>query len=233
MIKINDKQLREFEAELKTFGERAYPFAVKNTLNDAAKKAQQNAKKNLSKNMTLRNQWTRGSVMVKGVRGLNVNTQEAAVGTERDYLEDQEFGGTKAARGSVGTPIATSFSAGQGRSKNRTKVATRGNRLAFIQLKKRKSRGTSKRQANLIAIRQAKTGDKIYLDLGRTKGIFRREGGKKNPRIQMVQDLSRKSVRIPRNPWLFPAVERTKPLIPAIYKGRIVQQLKRHNLFRG
>jgi len=236
MFRINTNDIQEMEAELKTFARRAYPFATKKTINDAAFTAQRLAKADIRNELTLRNRFTEQSIQVDQARTLRVSQQEATVGSTADYMEDQEFGGTKTKGGKKGVAISTSFSAGQGtNAQPRTRLPRKANKLANIRLSKRRTRGaTSKLQENFLKVKQAaQAGQKyVFLDLRRGEGIFRVQGGKKRPRIKMVHDLSRDSVVIPRNPWLAPVVAETERMIPAFYADALRFQIRRLGIFR-
>lgn len=236
MFTLDVDNIERYEWELKTFRKRAYPFATKQTINRAAFHAQKRSREHIDKNMVQRNRFTKQSIRVNQAKGLNVRTQEASVGSTAAYMEDQEFGGIRRANGKQGVPIATSYSAGQGQgAQPRTRLPKRVNKLAAIQLKKGSKKPRTRKQANLVAIKQAAaTGRKfVYLDLDRRKGIFRVVGGKRNPRIRMVHDLTRKSVRIPANPWLKPSVDKTQAVIPQFYVDSLRFQLRKQGLFRG
>jgi hypothetical protein len=235
MFSINDKQIKGLERDLKRFAHQAYPHATRKTLNDAAFQAQKIARADLPKKMVLRNRFTSQSLRVEQARGLNVSRQEAVFGSTAPYMEDQEFGGTKTKTGKEGVAIATSYSAGQGENAQpRTRLPRRPNRIASIQLTKRRRKSSSRKQRNFIAIRQAaQSGRKfVFLDLDRVKGIFRVLGGRKRPRIKMVHDLSRKSVSIPKNPIIKPAFDESLRMIPAFYADALRFQLRRRGLFK-
>lgn len=233
MITMDDRDLVKMENDLKHFARRAYPFASKNTINGAAFLAQKNAREDIKVSLTLRNKFTVQSIQVEQARTLNVSRQAAIVGSIAPYMEKQQFGGVKVSSGSEGTPIATGYSAGQEGQQPRTKLPRRPNTMQRIQLNKRKTQGKTRKQRNLVAVKTAaQSGNKyVFLDLGRRKGIFRVLGGKRRPRIKMVWDLSRKSVVIPRNPWLTRAADKTRPEIPALYKKSLEFQLRRQGLF--
>jgi hypothetical protein len=234
MIILDDKNIKKYEQDLKTFANRAYPYATRHTVNTAAFKARELAQSNVRNEMVTRNKWTERSIQVDKTGTLNVHRQAAIVGSKADYMETQEFGGTETSSSGKGVAIATSYSAGQEGHRPRTRLPRRPNKMAAIQLQKRRKRGTSRAQQNFIAIREAATsGTKfLYLDLGRRRGIFRVTGGKRKPRIKMVHDLTRSSVAIPKSPWLAPAVRDTEKFIPGIYKDALVFQLQRNRLFR-
>lgn len=221
------------EKDLKLFAKRALPFATKNTLNQAAFQTQRTTKTDLRKNLVLRNRFTEQSVRVEQTRTLNIRRQAAVVGSIAGYMEDQEFGGVKSKKGKEGVAIATSYSAGQGDdTQPRTKLPRKPNKLENIKLRHRRTKGKSKRQKNLIAVRSAaKSGDKyVYLDLNRRRGLFRVLGGKRKPRVKMVHDLTNRSIRVPKKPWLRPAVQRTERQLTEIHKKSLLFQLRRQNI---
>ena len=243
MFHIDNKSIKRLEADLKAFASKALPFATKQTLNRAAFDAQKEARSIVSQKMVERNKFTRQSIRVDQAKTLNLRRQEAAVGSIADFMADQEFGSTKASRGRHGVAIPTSFSAGQQGQRPRTRLPRKPNKLASIRLKQGKRKPANKRQRTLFAIQDAVTSGNrtIFLDLGKTKGIFRvvggrkkfKRGGPKGAKLKMLHDMSNKTVRIPRNPWLAPATKRTEKKIPGFYRDAIVFQLKRRGLFRS
>lgn len=234
MFKINDKQIIEYEKDLKAFAASAYPFATKNTLNQAAFHAQKLAKRDIQVKMVLRNKFTLQSIRVDQAKTLVVRNQEAAVGSTLKYMVDQEFGATKAKKGSKGVVIPTGFSAGQEGQQPRTRLPRAKNKMRNIKLRRSSKTGQSRKQRNLIAIKEAAAGGRkyVYLNLSKSEGIFKVTGGKRRPKIKMVHDMSRDSVRIPSNPWLKPAVDTTEIMMPEFYHKSLIFQLKRQGLFR-
>ena len=233
MFAVNNRDIKEFERDLKAFASRSLPFATRNTVNGAAFEARKIAQAGIRENMVNRNRFTANSVRVEQSRTLNIRRQSAIVGSIADYMEDQEFGTIKTKTGKEGVAIATSFSAGQGEdSQPRTRLPRKPNKMANLKLQKRRKKGSSRRQQNLVAIKQAaKTGRKyVFLDLTKSKGIFKVTGGKRRPKIKMVHDMTRESVVVPRNPWLKPAVDKVD--VPAIYRKSLEFQVRRQGLFR-
>lgn len=235
MFGIDTKNIKQMERDLKTFASKAYPFATRKTVNDAAFQAQRIARLDVKDNMTNRNRFTVQSVQVEQTKTLQVSRQAAVVGSIADYMEDQEFGAVKSKTGKEGVTIATSYSSGEGENAQpRTRLPRKPNRMQSIALQKRRKKGSSRKQQNFIAIRQAAaTGRKfVFLDLGRRKGIFRVTGGKRRPKIKMVHDMTKQSVVIPKNPWLKPAFDETTRMLPAFYADALRFQLRRRNIFR-
>lgn len=236
MFRIETRDIKRMENDLKAFRAKALPFATRNTVNQAAFTAMGAARKGVRDGMVNRNRFTEQSIRVNQARTLAISRQAATVGSIADYMEDQEFGATQVKSGKEGVAIPTAYSAGQGRdAQPRTRLPRKPNKMANISLQNRAKRGASRKQRNLVAIKTAAAnGHKfVFLDMGRRKGIFRVTGGKRRPKLQMVHDLTRQAVTIPRNPWLRPAVEQTRPQLPRLYADSLRFQLRRHNLFRG
>lgn len=233
MITLNDKDLKKYERDLQTFANRAYPYATRHTVNSAAFKAQEISRDTVRKSMVTRNKFTERSIQVDKARTLSVRRQAAVVGSIADYMETQEFGGVGNSSTGKGVAIATSYSAGQEGQRPRTRLPRKPNKMANIMLQKRKKRGSTRKQQNFIAVREAaQSGRKyLYLDLGRRRGIFKVTGGKRKPKIKMIHDLTRSSVAIPRNPWLAPAVAETEKFIPGFYRDALKFQLQRQRIF--
>lgn len=235
MFGVDTKSIKQMERDLKTFASKAYPFATRKTVNDAAFQAQRIARVDVKDNMTNRNRFTVQSIQVEQTKTLQVSRQAAVVGSIADYMEDQEFGAVKSKTGKEGVTIATSYSSGEGENAQpRTRLPRKPNRMQSIALQKRRKKGSSRKQQNFIAIRQAAaTGRKfVFLDLGRRKGIFKVTGGKRRPKIKMVHDMTKQSVVIPKNPWLKPAFDETTRMLPAFYADALRFQLRRRNIFR-
>ncbi len=235
MFGVDNRDIKKMERDLKTFARQAYPFATRQTVNDAAFQAQKIARVDVQRDMVLRNRFTVQSIQVDQAKTLQITRQEATIGSIADYMEDQEFGAVKAKGGKEGVAIATSYSAGQGENAQpRTRLPRKPNTMANIQLQRRRKKGSNRKQQNLIAIKQAaESGRKyVFLDLGRRKGIFKVTGGKRRHKMKMVHDMTKESVIIPKNPWLKPAFDESARMLPAFYADALRFQLRRRNLFR-
>jgi len=235
MIDIDFSEINKLELQLEILNSRAMPFATKNTLNEAAFKAREIAQKRIKDTLINRNQFTQRSVKVQKTNTLRISEQMSIVGSTQDYMERQEFGGIKVKKGKRGTPIATSYSAGQPQDTiPRTKLPTRSNKLRNINITKNKNPTQGRLQRNFIAIYEAARTKRsyIFLNLARSQGIFKVIGGAKKPRIKMIHDLSNKAVVIPAKPWLRPSVEEVKLLIAQIHIDSLQFQIDRLQLFR-
>jgi len=246
MISVDMQEVKDLENQLKTFAARAYPFATRKTINDAAWRAREWAQQIIGEKMVERNKWTRGSVRVAPERSqLIVERQKAVVGSTEAYLRLQEFGGIVGAktRGAA-KAIPTSYSAGQEGARPRTRLPSRLNKMSNIKLARKYNRaGSNRKQRWVMSVRAAvESGTKhVFLDMtGGRAGIFRVLGGRRGssrgwPRgakIKMVQDLSRHFVEVPANPWLGPACDRVTPeVIREFYRQALQYQIDRHHIF--
>jgi hypothetical protein len=236
MLTMKDDEIKQFESDLKTFKSRAYPFATKNTVNRSAFVAQKEYRDRASEDLTLRNKFTVQSIQVEQTRTLSVGRQAAITGSTVEYMKDQEFGKNISRKGKRGVPIPTSVASGDGEGvRPRRRQVPRSRRLSSIALRRTTTGSPSKKQTNFLKIQQtAKSGRKfVFLDLQRHPGIYRISGGARRPQIKLIWDMSQKSVTIPRNPMLSPAVKTTERVIPFLYRESLIFQLKRHGLFKG
>ncbi len=234
MFFVNDKEIKKLERDLELFAHRSIPFATKFALNTTARAAQVTAREDVKKEFITRNAFTRQSIQFRQAKSLNIRDQESAVGSTAPYMEDQEFGETKLKNSKQGIPLPTSYSAGQALNANpRTRLPRKPNKLENIRLKKQRKPGKTRRQQNLIAVKQAaQSGQKyVYMDLGRKQGIFKVVGTKKTPQIRMIYDLSNQALTIPKRAWLKPAVDKTIPKMPQFYKEALEFQARKHGMF--
>lgn len=235
MFKLDTDEIKQLESDLKHFASRSLPFATKHTLNTFAWGSRKRALVQMPHQFTLRNKWTERSIMVHPTRSLRISQQESAVGSTQEYMAEQEFGSTEVAKGKHGVPIPTSYAAGQGHSKHRTRVVRAASRLARIQF--RKTRGKNKKQRMVLAVRNAvATGRRhVFIDFGRRKGILKVIGGSKrvkrgwpgNARLEMVHDLTHKSVTTPASPWMEHATTLPPEFIHRTYKEALEFQINR------
>lgn len=223
MFSINDKDIKKLERRLRDINYRAIPFATKDTINKMAFGSQKLAKQEIRQKMVLRNKYTESSVRVDQARGLDISSQKAVMGSTADYMDEQEFGGSKKRKTGRSVVIPTAFAAGQRGARPRTRLPRKAYQMAQIMLRKGKSRATNPKQQNAINIATS-MGGFTYLDLGKRKGIFKIDK-KGNP--TMVHDLSRASVRIPALKWMKPAVDAIVSKRGEFYANALNFQLSR------
>lgn len=225
MFEIDSKQLKRLEDTLGEVAEYGIQHAQRNTVNDYAFGTQRQAKQNIREQFVNRNRWTERSVRVdKATRFVD----SSEVGSTEDYMREQEFGARTPSPLHVPTPAASGESV---RANKRLRPVRRANRMNNINLKGRSRRGggLTRKQQNIVAVRQAADEGRkfVYLDRGKRKGIFRLYGGKRRPRTRLVQDLSRRVRVVPRNQWLEPAADKVMARAGELYYHRLAQQLRR------
>ena len=234
MIAADMHEVERLADHLERFAKRAIPYAARASLTSSAFEAREAWTKQLGAELTLRNTWTKRSLRVEKARSLDLRRMEAVVGSTADYMRKQELGGRERKRGKHGVPIPTSVASGEGRgAKPRRRVVRRPNRLASIQLRTVRSI-KSRRQRNAATISRAKRAGKkyVFLDLERSKGLFRLAGGKRRPKVDMIWDLSRPAVRVAPNPTLGPALAAVEPLLLRIHLRSLREQVRRNGLFK-
>ena len=221
----------EFTAALRKLTKlrrRGIPFAVKGTLNTAAFTARPMWQREIKDQMITRNTWTTRRIGIDKARGRGVDAMKSTIGHTEEYMRQQEEGDVVAKSGKHGKPIPTTVASGEGRSSGpRRRLVRRPNRMGSIVLTDR--RGTSRRQRNAIAISMAMRAGRryVFLELSRARqGIFRIMGGRRRPRIEMIWDLSRASIRIPKNPTLEPTMKAMERKLPRIAVDEIQKQIR-------
>lgn len=237
MVRVDLRQVRKFERDLAFMVPNALPVATRFTLNGMARKTQTVGRKIVKRNMILRNARTRQSIQFRSTKSLDIDRQVTRAGSTVDYMRVQEEGGVKVSGGKHGTPLTTTYASGEGRGKQvRRRLATKKRRLLNVTLRRRgRKRGRGRKQKNLIAVRRAAKGGRkdIFMNLGRRKGIFRIVGKGERIKVQMLHDLTKKTVRIPRSPWLGPAERFARKLGPEMFRDALEFQVRRHGLFRS
>lgn len=230
MIDFNDRHVKDFTRDLTAISRRSIPFAVRQALNDTAFGARSVAQDVIGTKFIIKNRWTKGSIFVNRATGLDVSNMTAEMGSAMRYMAKQEYGGVKRARGRFkGVPIPTSYSAGQGRQKPRTKPprpTNRASRIKFTSVKQNRP-GTKKSTQAVIREAAAKGARYIYLDTGRRKGIYKRLGGKRNPRVEMIVSLTKRAVRIPATRWLAPTIDMVLPTMTNFYIRALQREIDR------
>lgn len=226
MIKVDLRNTAWLARDLKNLRKSALPYAQKNAVNEAAFEGRKLWQEELQSSFTLRNKFTERSIRVDKARSLH--NPEAKLGSVASYMDEQEEGTTLTKTSKHGIPIPTAASSGEGKAKIRKRVVRRANRLTNIKFSSRI--GNSPKQKNAIAISQAiRTKTKFaFLETSRRKGIFRVTGRLKNPKITMLHDLTRSSVRIPSTPTLSRTLDRLDTRMDGIYRKALLFQLSRH-----
>jgi hypothetical protein len=240
-ITADNTKIKAFERDLKELNEKGIPFATRDTLNKTVFFAMRTGRAIVGRKMIQRNKWTVGSVRAEPTRERAIRRQETAFGSTEGYMEVQEFGGVERGAGKHGVPIPTSTAAGQSENQRpRTRMVRRSNRLVNIKIKRFVGSGINRAQRNVRVVQEAvKTGRRyVFLDIGeknRRRGIFKVVGGRKTfkrgwppgARLKMIHDLTHKTVRIPKTPWMSPTTRKAVARMPGFYEQALIKQLAR------
>lgn len=225
-VKADTRELKRFQKDLIQLNRKGIPYAVKNSLNSLAFDARSEWQEGLRREFTLRNKFTESSIRVEKARGLDMRSMESRVGSIAPYMENQEEGGERRKGGKYGPPIPTN-DARTGKSPK--KLVARPNKMSRINLAaKGLSKFKTKRQKIAVAASMAKRGGSKYamIPLKNSEGIYKLSGGKRKLRMRMVWSMAKRSVFVPPNPTMKPAVTRAESRFLGHYKDALKSQLK-------
>lgn len=239
-FRLSDHTIRELAKKLEAFGH-AIPIACQQTLNRMAFQGRAYAQEIIGEKMILRNQWTARSVQVDQAKGLDMRAQRAVLGSTEPYMATQEFGGGETAKGKHGVPIPTTYSSGEAQGAiPRRKVTRRSSKYGLSKMRIMPPGHGWGAQGVAMQIHAAVKAKRsfVFLDLGRTKGIFRvtRHGkeytdkGISTARIKLLWDLSHKTTHISAHRWLEPAADRARKDGPLFAREALLGQAKYHKL---
>ena len=232
---VDLSDIKRFENQLKAFAKLAVPIANQQALNDGAFAAMKIARnEQLPRTMILRNKFTAGSIKVDKATGLKMTQQRAIVGSVQEYLADQEFGAVKkpnSGADAVVLPTRDASREGAG-AQPRRKLPRGKNRFAMAVANKPRGRFRNKKHRNIasVIVASKRTGWAI-LDTKRGRGLYRITGRKKL-KVRLFYDLSKKRVKIDKNPWLKQTINKVSKQMPRFYLKRLEQQTKRLKLFK-
>ncbi len=228
---FDDREFIRFRNALHDYGRKGVPHAARNGLNRTVFEGRKVWHDNLDKTLTLRNTWTKRSIRYAKARGTNLFRLEATLGSTEEYMALQERGGVQRKKHKHGVPIPSPVASGEGRGvRPRKRMVRKPHRMENIQLARR--RGLSslpRRQRNAAAIQMAKREGRkhVFLRTENRKGLFKLSGGRRNPRIDLVWDLSKGTVRIPPSRTLASTVRDLMPRLPGFHVDALKDQLRR------
>ena len=227
---LQGKELKKFSQGLKQFGKKEFSVINGMALNKAAFEARKEYVKIAERRFTMRNKWTIRSIQYRKVQGFR--NQFSEVGSTMDYMEDQEFGETIYKTGKHGVSIPTSTASGEARgARPRRKTVVRSRFRTRIKLYNGKRIKAKNRRSYIVAaVKQAAAAGGrrfLYLPLQKSPGIYLITGGKRKPKLNLIYDLSKKSVTVPARPTLKPAVDTIRPRMPQYYQTAFEQRTKK------
>ena len=209
LIAWDSRDIRQLEQNLGRMLGSAMPYAVRNTLNTMAFNGRRYWAANMEKSFILRNHWTKASTRVERVPGgQSIMSMKSRLGSVEEYVKQQELGHARRSEGKHGYPWATPFASGEA-TQPRQRIVRKAKRLA--QLNIHRSKGHT-RAATMKAIHEAKAKSPanryVLIRRGAIVGIHHVGGGKKNPKLKKVYDLSRRTIRPKQAKTLEPASRR-------------------------
>lgn len=227
MIKVNLRDFTRLSRDFETIQKRALPHATRQTLNDLAFKGRGLWQDEMQRRFILRNDFTTRRVFVDKATGTNIPRMKSVLSSPNENLVKQEQGGVET------HAIPTGIATGEGRGVTpQHRLVRRPNKVSAITLGARVTSGTpAQRNAAAIQIAARKGQKFVFLQLRRRKGLFKVVGGRRSPRVEMVWDTTRKSVKVKPHPTLGPAVRRLDAMVPSIMQAAVVQQFKHYKVF--
>lgn len=229
--------LRDFDkavAMLDRAKRSAFPFAMRNALNDGAFQLKREWGQEIREKFTTRTPWTSTrAIEIEKAKGVDVSRMEAVVGHVAPFMALQERGGIVRG-GRKHRPIPGPSAAGQSPGSTRTKLIRAPNKLRALKASSAPKTGQSRKQRNAVAIAIARRKGQKAAVLERPSGgraIFGLSGGARRVRTRLLWDLSRGSARVPPHETLGPSLVRINRGMLGIYHRAILDQLRRHRLF--
>lgn len=232
MVTVEFIGAEEMLDDLRTFREKAVPYAARDTLNSAAFEARRQWGDEIRRTMTTRNNFVAGTALRVEKASLGrLEGMQSKVGTIFEDMPRQEFGATvsgKAGHKGIPGPAA----AGQAAGGHRTRPVRGANRMSAIRAI-HAAKGATRQQRNAIAIAMTKRKGGKFVVLERPrggKGVFAIGGGKRKTITRLVWDVSRRSVRIAPHPTLGPALRQVEPMMVRFQEQALLKQLRFHKI---
>lgn len=230
-ISINTDEFRRDALRVHLLQTSALREAVRYTLNEMAVQTWKLSKRGLSTHFTLRNTWTARSLAFDKVptNVNNIDMMRSHAGSRMEYLEEQEEGIRKTARGAHGVPIPTTYAAGQKGAKRRTKRVARRFYLSRLRVaqgvyKDVQQYARTRRQHLAVMIYKAHKLSKrvIYWEsLRGRKGLYLIEGHG----LHMIYNLAERHITSRARPWLSTPTNQVSLMFRKIYGKALRFQL--------
>ena len=203
----------------------ASKMAMRNTLNIAVSLSRRNAIAEIKKDYTLRNNFTVRSITYEQAPSIQSGIMTARVGALKraDYLKTQEEGGKRKQTGAVvaigmaGARFGESKSRAVMRSKNISKIKGR-----IVKGAHKKTMPSHKAYAvaqAAVAFRKKKflkyRGEMFTVE------SFSSRSGKVSYRMKHLYHVHKKQIRVKKNTWLQPAIEKPSNDLQRIYRSQL------------
>jgi len=233
-VGIELRGLDEMQRELERMAKKAVPYAAREMLNGLAFAGRAIWQDEMRASLTLRNAFTTRRAIVRKVTGYKMAEMQAVLGHTEEYMLRLEYGAGDHATGEA-VAIPTEVAAGQAKGSlpgGRQRPVKKAFYLRAIPKLRRQSKAIPREARNARAIQQGiKDGSRLaYLEFQRRKGIYRLKGGKRNPEILKVYDLTHPFVPRPRKPMLQRTIDKALLQAPALGLAAVMRQLDRHRI---
>jgi hypothetical protein len=210
---LNYTQQQRFEKQISEASSVGIPIAVQQTINNSARTAWREGRKNTDSEFTNRNQWTRRSQTYQQTRELDIDKMVSVTGSSAGYLAEQETGFTRTSTGKAGVWVPTADAAGQ--TGERTKPILRRFRKGRMRLKRKiKKQPASAAQARLFKMYDAIKGNGlIWGEFKNTIGMWHLTGHiSDNGRIiltgvRLLYSANKKVITTNATKWHTPGVQ--------------------------
>lgn len=232
-IRVDLRDFKRLSDDLEKMAKRAIPYAIRDTLNGSAFALQKGWRGEVKRTFTLRNRYTEQSIRVDKAQGTSIAGMKAVTGTIAPFMPDQEEGGTVRGRGAH-KAIPSAAAAGGALGAKRKSVVRSGFRLSSIQVTQRPLPKYGRRRQNAVAMAIAiRKGERFAL-LNRIKSkgraIFEVKGGKRSGRARLIWDVSRGSVKVPREPTLQRSIALSSRVFEKVQYEAMLTQLRRNKV---
>lgn len=221
-VKLDRSKLDRFANDMATFQNKAARKATAAALTRTAKGAKLLAGKSMRKQMTLRNNFSEGSLRATFTTPSRpIASQFTKAGSISPYLAAQEAGGALPSTKS-GRRITTSEGSREGPTAYPRKKLARGVRKTK-NIRIMKPIGTKHRSKRInaainVIVARKRRERFVYLDFGNDhKGLFDVSGRK----IVMVHRIMRRRLRLKPNKWFGPAVAKSRRIAPSVFKAEL------------
>lgn len=242
-IRMDTLPIEQYENELDKFHDKALPYAIRDTLNNAAVETMKLSRKNANRIFEMRNKFSERSIQFEKTYALSVPEMESAAGSLQDYMRMQEEGFYKKKEGKHGIAVPTTYAAGQEIAPKRTKPIRSRNLLARLRIARGLSSGLygqKYKNPKQVLVRQVQDAIEyghrvVFLNIRGIKepGFYRIVGGRRTKRgwpsgaqLRMLYSVKEQFMNMPPRPWLRPSANVIHNRMDRMYFAAIKRQIE-------
>lgn len=215
---IDYKELQNLQKQIAEASSVAIPIACQQTLNNVARIAWRDGRKNTDTMFQNRNTWTKRTQTYQQTKELDIDKMVSVAGSSAGYLAQQETGFTRTASGPAGVWVPTPDAADQ--TGIRTKPVKYRFRRGKIRLPRKSIKGSGGRkrakssaQMRFYNIYNAVAGNGFFWGkLGDNMGMWKMDGEIVKGKIiltsvRLLYSANKRSITTGEHKWHTPAVE--------------------------